>query len=62
MSETFKSRNPQHYNLRQTSQFLPMVHSAFHRTGGLTYIGPKLWGMVPEALKNIDSMSQSKIN
>lgn len=62
MSDIFKSRNQQHYNLQQTSRFLPMVYLAFHRTGSLTYIGPKLWGMVLEAFRNIDSISQFKIN
>lgn len=62
MSDIFKSRNQQHYNLQQTSQFLLMVYLAFHRTGSLTYIGPKLWGMVLEAFRNIDSISQFKIN
>ena len=52
MSEIFKSRNKQRYNLRQNSQFLgPMVHTVFHGTESLAYVDLKIWDMTLQALQ-----------
>ena len=61
MSEIFKSRNQQRSNLMQSSQFLqPMAHSVFHGTESLAYLNRKTWGIILEAVKNIDSFFQFK--
>ena len=38
----------------------PMFYSVFDDTKNLAYLGPEIWGIIPEALKKIDSFIQFK--
>ena len=54
-----KAENP--YNLRQVSEFSrPMVKSVYHGTESISYLGPKIWDILPEKLKNIDNLEHFK--
>ena len=54
-----KAENP--YNLRQVSEFSrPMVKSVYHGTESISYLGPKIWDILPEKLKNIDNLGHFK--
>ena len=54
-----KAENP--YNLRQVSEISrPMVKSVYHGTESISYLGPKIWDILPEKLKNIDNLEHFK--
>ena len=55
MNEIFEVRNEHHYNLRQNYQFYrPLAKSVYYGTKGLSYVGPKVWDILPNIYKNID--------
>ena len=57
INNIFKLKAENSYNLRQVSEFSrPMVKSAYHGTESISYLGPKLWDILPEKLKNVDNL------
>ena len=61
MNEIFKLRNEHPYNVRQNFQFFRLlVKSVYHRTESLSYLGPKVWDMLPDIYKNIDGLHKLK--
>ena len=58
MNNTFKvmAKNP--YNLRHFFQiYRPIVKSVYHRTESISYLGPKVWEILPKKLKNIENLA-----
>ena len=54
-----KAENP--YNLRQVSEFSrPIVKSVYRRTESISYLGRKIWDILPEKLKNIENLEDFK--
>ena len=50
------------YNLRCFSQFsTPLVSTVFHGTENISFFGSKIWGLLPENFKNIDSLDNFKM-
>ena len=48
LNEIFQNRTPL-YNLRTNSSFaVRPVHSVYHGTESLSFLGPKIWELVPE--------------
>ena len=46
----------QSYNLRNNSSFsIRRVHSVYHGTESLSFLGPKIWELVPDDLKESES-------
>ena len=62
--ELFARKNEHPYTIRDNTEFLqPFVNSAHCRTESMSYLGPKIWGMVLwfyDTYKNIDSLYNSK--
>ena len=59
--ELFARRNEHSYNLRHNAGFLqPLVNPERCRTESISYLGPKIWGMVPDTYKNIDILYNFK--
>ena len=59
-SEFFSKRSVQ-YNLRHASEFsVPIVKILFIVTGSLSYLGPKIWDLVPMKLKRLSSLGVFK--
>ena len=57
INNIFKLKAENSYNLRQVSEFSrPMVKSVYHRTESISCLGPKLWDILPEKLKNVDNL------
>ena len=57
MNNIFKSRMENPYNLRHVSDFSrPMVKSVYRGTESISYLGPKLWGILPEKLQSIEDL------
>ena len=61
MNNIFKLKLENPYNLRQVSEFSrPMVKSVYHGTGSISYLGPKIWVILPDKLKNIGNLEYFK--
>ena len=53
----FQFRKEITYELKQRSQFhVPSVHSVFSGTESLKFLGPKVWALVPNEMKQLDSL------
>ena len=49
------------YNLQSNSNFtVPNVKSDFHGSGSISYLGPKIWDIVPLELKELTSLNAIK--
>ena len=56
LNEIFKNRKSS-YNLRTNSSFaVRPVHSVYHGTESLSFLGPKIWELVPEDAKQSESL------
>ena len=61
ITELFAQRNKHSYDLRHNAKFLqPFVNSVRCGTESISYLGPKIWSMVPDTYKNIDSLYNLK--
>ena len=57
VNDLLKFREQIPYELRQRPQFqIPWVHSVFSRTESLTFPGSKIWAMVPNEMKQLESL------
>ena len=56
--------NPEnHYNLRNYSDFrVPFARTVYHGTERISYLGPKIWGIVPGKLKQNQSLNSFEIS
>ena len=58
MNEIFQLREKSHYNLRYTSEFIiPPIHSVYHGSESVSYLGPKIWELNPPVIRQIDTFS-----
>ena len=61
MNNIFKLKTENSYNLRQVSEFSrPMIKNVYHGTESISYLGPKVWDILPEKLKNTDNLQHFK--
>ena len=61
MDNVLKLRTENPYSLRQGSEFSrPIVKTAYHGTESLSYLGPKVWDILPEKLRNMDNLESFK--
>ena len=61
MNELFEVRNEHPCNLKQNSQFCrPLVKSVYHGSEILSYLGSKVWDVLPNIYKNIDGLQKFK--
>ena len=62
MKGIFEPKAEHPYNLRCISQFsAPLVSTVFYDTESISFFGPKIWSLLPENFKNIDSLENFKI-
>ena len=55
--ELFEKKNDHQYNLRYDSQFaIPSVNSVYHGSKSFSFLGPKIWDILPDRLKKIGSL------
>ena len=63
MKGIFEPRAEHSYNLQCISQFLaPLVSTVFHGTESMSFLRPKVWSLLPENFRNIDSLENFKIS
>ena len=56
-NELFRFRKHISFELRQATQFqISWVHLAFSGTESLKFIGPKVWALVPNEMKQLESL------
>ena len=59
MNRVFKLDSDSRYNLRQILQFSrSLIKSVYHGTESISYLGPKIWDILPdehEAIQNLDT-------
>ena len=61
MKGMFEPRAEHPYNLRCISQFsVPLVSTVFDGTESISFLEPKIWNLLPENFKNIDSFGISR--
>ena len=62
MNRVFKLNSDSHYNLRQILQFSrSLVKSVHHGIESISYLGPKIWDILPDDYKTIQNLDTFKI-
>ena len=62
MNRVLKLNSDSRYNLRQISQFSrSLLKSVYHRTESNSYLGPKIWDILPDDYKAIQNLDTFKI-
>ena len=62
MHEIFKLKGQSHYNLRYNSLFFrPLVKSVYKGTESLTFLGPKIWDILPDTYKDMPDLNSFKL-
>ena len=57
----FQFRNEIPYNLRQRSQFhIPFAQTVSDSTESITFLGPKIWELIPDEMKKLESLWEFK--
>ena len=61
MDNVFRLRTDNPYNLRQAFEFSrPIVKTIYHGSESISYLGPKIWDMLPESLRNMENLETFK--
>ena len=61
VNELLQFREPILYELRRRSQFqIPFVHLVFSGTESLKFLGSKIWALVPNEMKQSESLKKSR--
>ena len=62
MTERFDQRNEHHYNLRNNVLFItPQIRTVYHGSENVSFLGLKIWNILPDRLKNATSLEAFKI-
>ena len=62
MIELFEQRNEHHYNLRNNVHFItPQIRTVCHGSESISFLSPKIWNILPDRLKNTNSLEAFKI-
>ena len=62
VTELFEQRNEQHYDPRKNSQFtIPPIRTVYHGLESISFLGPKIWNILPDRLKNVNSIEAFKM-
>ena len=57
----YQLREECYYQLRsRASLFVPLVSAAFNSTGGIRFLGPKIWEIIPYELKHFQNLQEFK--
>ena len=57
ITELFKPRDEQHYNLRNNAEFpILVIRTVYHGPESVSLLGPKIWNALPDMLKNVNSL------
>ena len=60
VNELFQFREPIPHEIRRKSQFqLPFIHLVFSGTENRKFLGPKIWALVPNEMKESENLEKS---
>ena len=60
IAELFEQRN-ENYNLRNNNPFtIPAVRTVHHGSESISFLGPKIWNILPDNIKNAESLNVFK--
>ena len=60
ITELFEQKG-EHYNLRNNAEFaIPAVRTVYHGSESISYLGPNIWNVLPDRLKNANSLETFK--
>ena len=60
MNEILQLREKSHYNLHYTSEFIIPPSHVYHGSKSASYLGPRLWELIPSMIQEIDTLSGFK--
>ena len=50
-----------HYNLRQRNDFrIPSIRTVYHGSGSISFLGPKIWNILPDEFNHQTSLNSFK--
>ena len=62
LTDLFEKRNEQNYDLRKNSQFtIPPLRTVYHGLESISLLGTKIWNILPDSLKNANSIEAFKM-
>ena len=62
VTELFEEWNEQHYDLRNNSQLtIPPIKAVYHGSESILILEPKVWNILPDSLKNTNSIGAFKM-
>ena len=62
VTELFEEGNEQHYDLRNNSQLtIPPIKAVYHGSESILILEPKVWNILPDSLKNTNSIGAFKM-
>ena len=62
MNEIFKLKNQPQYNLRYNSLFYrPLVNLVYKGTENLSFLGLKIWDILPDIYKDLPDLNSFKV-
>ena len=62
MHKIIKLKDQSQYNLRYNSLFSrPLVKSVYKDTESLSFLGPKIWDILPNTYKDLPDLSNFKV-
>ena len=62
VTKLFEQRNEQHYDLRKNSHFTnPPIRTVYYESESTSFLGPKIWNILPDRLKNVSSIEAFKM-
>ena len=61
ITELFEHTEEHYYNLRNNAEFaIPAIRTVYHGSESISYLGPKVWNILPDRLKNANSLETFK--
>ena len=62
MHEIFKLKDQSQYNIRYSSLFSrPLVKSVYKGMESLSFLGPKIWDILPDTYKDLPDLDSFKV-
>ena len=59
ITELFEHKEQHYYNLRNNAEFaIPAIRTVYHGSESISYLGPKIWNILPDRLKNAKHLNQ----
>ena len=62
ITELFEHKKQHYYNLRNSAEFAILaIRTVYQGSESISYLGPKIWNILPDRLKNANSLETFKL-